>query len=266
MGIYRYLTFFGVDYFCLGRKFLVFNLVGRNLKVKYRRSVLGVLWTLLSPLAMALTYYLVFKMVMKVQIPHYVAFVLSGILPWSFFSQTVMEGVDSVAGNGALITKVPVPIQVFPLVGTLTNLVTLSFAVPILIGASLVTGVVLGPSVVLLVYYFLALFLFAYSLSVVFGILYVFFRDLKHLMGIGMQLWFYATPVIYSVEMVPARFRWIVYVNPVGTAFVALHRILSRGEWPSYPEVWVTAAWVVALSCVALGVYKLAAQDVAENI
>src|SRR3954471_24738544 len=95
----------GVDFFCFGKKFLVFNLVSRNLKIKYRRSVLGVFWTLLSPLAMAVIYYFVFRVVLNVRIDHYAVFILSGVLPWSFFGVTTLEGLDSILGNGSLISK-----------------------------------------------------------------------------------------------------------------------------------------------------------------
>src|SRR5689334_7103760 len=107
-----HLTFFlrplGVDLFCLGKKFLVFNLVSRNLKLKYRRSVLGVFWTLLSPIAMGMVYYFIFKVILKVQMPYYLAFILSGVLPWTFFNQTILEGLESVVGSWSIVTKVPI--------------------------------------------------------------------------------------------------------------------------------------------------------------
>src|SRR6202035_5870261 len=131
---------FGIDIFCVSKKFLVFNLVGRNLKVKYRRSVLGVLWTLLSPLATVMIFYFVFKVILKVQIPHYMAFLVSGVLPWSFFSQTINEGMDSIVGNAGIAAKVPVPIQIFPLVGAITNFITLFLALPVILGISILTS------------------------------------------------------------------------------------------------------------------------------
>jgi lipopolysaccharide transport system permease protein len=152
------------------------------------------------------------------------------------------------------------------LIGTLTNLVTLVLAVPILIGAALISGVTLGPSLLMLVYFFFALFLIAYALSLVLGILFVYFRDLRHLMGIFMQLWFYGTPVLYDIKMVPERFRWVLYANPVGSLFGALHTIISQGEWCSFTSVWVTAAWAIGLTMVALWVYSRLANDVAENL
>jgi ABC-type polysaccharide/polyol phosphate export permease len=257
---------FGIDLFCLGKKFLVFNLVGRNLKVKYRRSVLGVLWTLVSPLSMVCVFYFVFKLILKVQMPHYLAFLVGGMIPWSFYQQSVMEGLDSVLGNSSLISKIPIPVQVFPFVGTLTNFITLVIALPIMIGVSIFSGVELGGSVILLPYLFLCLFLICYGVALILGVLHVYFRDLKHLTSILMQLWFYGTPVIYDVAMIPPKYHWVIYANPVGGCFVGFHQILGAGIWPDSSLVLSAGLWAVATSSVALALFKASYRDVAENL
>ncbi|MEK7691631.1 MAG: ABC transporter permease, partial [Bdellovibrionota bacterium] len=165
------------DLFCVGKKFLVFNLVARNLKVKYRRSVFGIFWTLLSPLAMATVFYFVFKIILQVTIPHYLVFVLSGMLPWTFFAQTVMEGLESIVGNGSLITKVPVPTHVFPFVGTVTNLITLVLALPILILVAIISEAPIGGPPLLLGVYVFALFFITYGVSLLAAVAFVYFRD-----------------------------------------------------------------------------------------
>jgi ABC-type polysaccharide/polyol phosphate export permease len=243
MGILGYFRPFGVDFFCLGKKFLVFNLVSRNLKVKYRRSVLGVLWTVLSPLAMTAVYYFVFKIILKVTIPHYLVFIVSGILPWSFFSQSTIEGMESIVGNLGLVTKVPIPLQLFPFVGTLTNLTTLTIATPILIAAAVVSDVPLGLHLLMLGFYFPVLF-------------FVFLRDLRHITGIVMQIWFYATPVVYQDSMIPEKLRWTIYANPVAPVFIGLHQVLAGGAWPGGTLVIASVGWTVALTLTASFVYK----------
>jgi ABC-type polysaccharide/polyol phosphate export permease len=238
---------FGIDLFCFGKKFLVFNMVGRNLKVKYRRSLMGVLWTLLAPIGMGAMYYLVFAKILKIPIPHYLAYVLSGIFPWTFFSQTVMEGMESLIGNWGILTKIPVPIQVFPLVGTLTNLITLGFAFVVMLAAALGTGVNLGPSLVLMPYVFALLFFAAYGIALILAILMVLLRDLKHAMGIVMQVWLYATPVLYQDAMIPAKYHWILYANPVGVLFRDMHLIMTEGAWPSQSDLLIGTGWSIAL-------------------
>lgn len=105
----------GVDLFCFGKKFLVFNLVAKNLRTKYRRSILGILWTLAAPLSMAIVYYFVFKVVLQVKQPYYIVLILTGVLSWNFFGQTLVEGTDAILGSWGLLSKVPIPLPVFPL-------------------------------------------------------------------------------------------------------------------------------------------------------
>ena len=256
----------GIDYFCLSRKFLVYNLVDRNLKVKYRRSAAGILWTLLSPMAVAAIYFFVFKIILNVNVPHYLAFILSGIMAWSFFAQTVLEGMESITSNWSLASKVPVPLQVFPYVGTVTNLVNLLFSLPVIFGACIFSGVSLGPSVLLLPIYFALLFLITYSLSLILAVLMVYFRDLKHAGGLIMQVWFYGTPVVYDESLIPEGYRWILWGNPLGQLFSGLHAILVRGEWPAALALATTCGWALVFVLAALGVQRAMGRELVEKL
>ncbi len=255
-----------IDFFCLRKKFLVFNLVSRNIKIRYRRSILGLFWTLVGPLSQALTFFLVFRIILNIQIPHYMVMILSGVLPWTFFSGTIIEGMESIVGNVGLVTKVPIPVQVFPIVVVTTNLVTLVLALPVLLGAAIVSHVPLSWSFLAIVPLFLILALIAYSISLLASILFVYFRDLRHLMAIAIQLLFYATPVIYEASMIPPQYRWLLYVNPVGNIFAALHQVMVRAEWPSLEQLGVSIAWALGLSIVALYVRRTAGQELVEQI
>lgn len=256
----------GVDLFCLGKKFLVYNLVSRNLKIKYHRSAIGLFWTFLSPLSSALVFYFVFKIVLNVGIPHYLAFILAGVLPWAFFNQTIFEGMESIIGNLGLISKVPIPTQVFPFVGALTNLVTLTLAIPIIIGAAVFSGVHLGSSLIFVPFYFLCLFFIAYGFSLCLAILLILFRDLRHVMGIVMQLWFYGTPIVYQETMIPAKYQWILSFNPIAYIFIDLHRIFVSGECPPLHNSLIAWGWAFFALFMATLVCKLLGNDLVERI
>ena len=212
----------GFDAFCLNKKFLVYNLVNRNLKVKYRRSFLGFFWTILSPLGISTIYYFVFKVVMRIDRPHYLPFILCGVLPWTFFAQSLGEATESIVGNHGLISKIPVPIQVFPYVVSITNFSTLLFALPIIIALAWLSGVHLSLGTLLVFPFFLSLLIIGYALGTILAILYVYLRDLKHAIGLILQIWFYATPIIYDKTMIPDRYKFILYINPVGATFVGI--------------------------------------------
>jgi ABC-type polysaccharide/polyol phosphate export permease len=228
--------------------------------------VLGVYWTVLTPFAMGMIYYFVFKMVMKVQIPHYVAFIMSGVLPWTFFAQTLLEGMEAIVSNWALVTKVPIPLQTFPFTGALTNLVTLGLATPVLLVAALISGVTLGPSLVLLPLYFILLFLLAYGFATVLSVTFVFFRDLRHLMGIVMQIWFYASPVVYAESMIPERFRWVLWVNPVAPILTGIREILVAGSWPGAEGLLASVAWASAVTLACAYLQMRLAHGVVEQL
>lgn len=257
---------FVTSYFCLGKKYLIYNLVGRNLKIKYRRSFLGFFWTILNPIAVATIYYFVFKVIIKLQVPHYPAFILSGVLPWAFFSQTLAEGMESIVGHGGLISKIPMPVQAFPFVGCITNFITLALAVPILIGVSYFTKVELGASLLALPVLLGILFFICYGFSLILALAFIFFRDLRHILGIGLQLWFYGTPVVYRESMIPAKYLWILTLNPIGQIFVGLHNILVEGIWPSN-EVWIGASsWAVGATVVAYVTNLVVSKNAVEQI
>lgn len=266
MSVFSIIDPYGMDLFCLGKKFLVFNLVSRNLKTKYRRSILGVFWTLLNPIAMAMVYYFVFKIILNVKVPHYLSFILSGVLPWVFFSQSLLENMESIVANWGLVSKVPIPLQIFPFIGTLTNLVTLGFAFPVLVCAAFVSGVTLGPSLILLPVYFIIMFLITYGLSLILSVAFVYFRDLRHIMGIVTQIWFYSTPVLYDEAMIPEKYRWILWFNPVGYIFTEFHTILVKGQWPSSERVLVSMFWVLFVVAMAGVVKKFFCSELVEQI
>ncbi len=256
----------GVDVFCTGKKFLVFNMVGRNLKVKYRRSILGLLWTLAHPISMTAIYFFVFKVVLKVQMPHYLVFVLSGVLTWGFFASTLSEGLEALVGNMGLLTKIPVPIQIFPFVGSVTNLITWLLSLPVLLGAAIWSGSALGVSILTLPYFLATLFVIAYSLSVILSMAFVYLRDLKHILSLVLQAWFYATPVIYNADMIPPRFQWILFLNPVAKIFTAIHGLFVDGRWPSEGEWVMPGVWAVLLMGVAIVAHKRYAGGLIENL
>lgn len=256
----------GTDFFCLNRKFLVYNLLSRNLKIKYRRSALGVLWTLFTPLLLTGIYYFVFKVVMRVQVPRHLTYILSGVLPWAFFSQSISESTEILVANTGLLSRVPVPVHLLPYVSALTHFTTLLIAMPIVVGSALLenaTPTVWWP---FLGVYGLLLFLMTYSLSLIVGIGFVYFRDLRHLVGLGLQLLFYATPVLYSAEMIPEKYRWFLYFNPLAHLFDGIHRILVEGLSPDLFSLAISCAWVGVLLAITFVFLRKFGPELVENL
>ena len=226
------------DFFCLHRKFILLNFLLRNLKLKYRRSVFGYFWTLLIPLSQVAIYYFVYRVVLKVDVPNYLSFIVSGILPWVFFTSSVNESMDSLVNGYLLLNHAPVPIQVFPLASTLTNFINFVPSISLILLISwLDTGVAPGLEAILIIPLCLAFFVFTYSLSFLLACTYVYLRDLKYLISIGIQLWMYLTPILYRAEMVPERYRLILYLNPLAGFFSVLRKLLFNQSLPNLGEL-----------------------------
>ena len=212
----------GFDAFCLNKKFLVFNLVSRNLKIKYRRSFFGFFWTIISPLAISIIYFFVFKIIMKIDQQLYLPFILSGVLPWTFFSASLSEATESIVNNHNLISKIPVPTHVFPFVVTVTHFSTLILAFPIILATVWISGITPELRSLLCIPFSISLLIICYSFGTVLAMAYVYFRDLKHAIGLILQVWFYVTPIVYSKEMIPEKYRFLIFVNPVGPSFIGI--------------------------------------------
>lgn len=234
------------EFFCFHRKNLLYTLVWRNLAVKYRGSVLGFLWTLLIPLAQVIVFYLVYKVILNLPVPNYLAVVVTGILPWIFFTSTVNESFDALVSSQGLLTNVPIPIQVFPASAAITHFINFGLSSPALLLVILCSKVPLSGLALLFIPYSLLLFIFSYSLAFIFASLFVEFRDLKHLFGILVQLWFYVTPIFYTVDLIPEHLRWGLYLNPIAGYFVAIRDVLVFDRWPEPGLALAFFGWTLA--------------------
>jgi ABC-type polysaccharide/polyol phosphate export permease len=239
------ISLLGFDIFCLNKKFLVLNMVERNLKIKYRRTFLGFFWTILTPVMMSTIYYFVFKVILNVQKEHYLAFMICGVMPWSFFVQSVGESTEAIVGNAGLLTKIPIPIHVFPYVTSITNFSTLALSIPVIFASALISNTPITLYSLWIFYFFTILMLITYALGATLSILFVYLRDLRHAIGLILQLWFYATPVLYDSSMIPLKYRWILYANPVGCIFEGIHASFISGRAPDASILLGSAAWVV---------------------
>ena len=244
---------------CLDKKFLIFNLVVRNLKVRYRKSYLGMLWTTLIPAANAIVYFIVFKYVMNVGFDNYLLFIISGFLPWTMFNGAVMGGMESLVLNHALLSKVKLPLQSLIYAENATHVLNFLFSMPVLLIIFLLSTA--GLSLNLLAYPVIIFHLIAIavSLGVILGIGLVYLRDLRHMMVIIFQILFYLTPIIYRFDMVPEKFRFLLYLNPVGGIFILNQAIwigVHQGPDVIYTAYASTFTWTIALVLIALSMLK----------
>jgi ABC-type polysaccharide/polyol phosphate export permease len=233
---------------------LIQSLVARELKARYRGSVLGFLWSFINPLLLLGVYSFVFTTIMPNRVEGvqpYALFMLSGILPWTWFSASLTEASGSLIAGGNLIKKVLFPAEVLPIVTVLANMVHFFLALPIAIGVMVVfhrgpdaAGLVWFPVVVLVQ------LIFTIGLSLALAALTVHFRDIRDILANVLMLWFFSTPIIYPWFQAEAGpFRGLFNLNPFTHLAVSYQEILF---FPGPFDHW---RWLVALAVGSAGVF-----------
>ena len=226
---------------------LIWALALKELRVRYKRSTLGFLWALLNPLLMMLILTVVFSTIMRIQVDHYSIFLLSVLLPWTLFSQSLAYGVESIVGNGDLLKKVYIAKSVFPTAAVLSNVINFFFSLIPLIILLAVLRFPFHWTWIYLPVPLLGLILFTLGCSFFLAMANVFFRDVAHILQIVLSAWFYVSPIIYSLDFLPARYRLFFRLNPMLYLLNGFRLAIYYGLLPSLQS---SAA---SLGCGALG-------------
>ena len=201
----------------LQRKFdLLALLTHKEFALKYKRTTLGILWSLLNPLLTALVFFVAFKIFMRFKMENYTYFLLTALFPWSWFSSSVIISARSLVDNVTLIKKMIFPRHYLIASVILAQMVHLLFAIPILLVLSTFNGV--APSIFWLLGVPIALaiqFAFSFGVSLIIAITNTYFRDIEYLVGVSMNLVFWMTPITYPLSTIPERYRNLAYLNPL---------------------------------------------------
>lgn len=212
---------------------LLKSLVLNDLRLRYRRSVLGFLWTMLNPLLMMIVLSVVFSTVMRFNVKDYSVLLLAGLLPWTFLSQSINNSLMSVVGKGSLLKKVYIPKAIIPLSAVLAAFVNFLLSFIPFLGVVVVLGRPLTWAVVMLPLAMLLLAVFASGLAYLFSCLNVFFRDFSHMTEVIISAWFYASPIIYTLEMIPEKYRAAFAWNPMVPMIECFRAPLYSGQLPA---------------------------------
>jgi ABC-type polysaccharide/polyol phosphate export permease len=219
---------------------LIQTLVMRDLKARYRGSVLGFFWSFVNPLLLMAVYTFVFTVVMPGVHPQsiqpYGLFFFCGILPWTWFSSSLTESSNVLISGGNLIKKVLFPAEVLPIVSVLANLAHFLLGLPILAALLIYYQRPLDP--VELLWFPVIVFVqavFTTGLALLLAALTVHFRDIKDILGNVLTLWFFSTPIIYPMQMAPENYRWVLNLNPMTHLVISYQEVLfhvgPHGHW-----------------------------------
>lgn len=242
------------------------NLVSKELRARYKGSVLGFLWTFFNPLLMLIVYSFVFSYVMRSGIENYPMFLFVALLPWNYLSTSIMQGASSLVQNGSLIKKVYFPREVLPLSIVLANLVNYILSLLILIPALLLFKIRLTWSLLAFPLVLMIETFFVISLTLLVSVGNVYFRDLEHITSVFMTAWFFLTPVAYSIETVPPEAMRFFSLNPAAHIIEAYRDIFYEGIWPDWKNLLYVGLGCLILLFMSLLTFQRWQKNIAEEI
>ena len=246
---------------------LLYFLTLRDIKVRYKQTLMGVAWVIIQPLMTMLIFTLVFNRFVRLDagpLP-YPLFALSGLLLWLFFANAVTNSTHSLVSNSNLITKVYFPRLFIPAASVGAGLVDLSVAFLLLLVLCFYYGVTLTLSILLLPLFVLLMALLALAVGLLAAALTVKYRDLRHALPFIIQLWMFASPVIYPTSVVPAKWKWLVTINPVAGAIEGFRASLT-GTSLSLTHVLVSVGTTLALLFFSVYVFRKLEDSFADVI
>ena len=240
---------------------LIKMMVKREFVTRYRRNVLGILWSVLNPILTMLVFTMVFSMVFRFHIPDvpFPVYVLSGQLMFIFFSESTSAAMGSITSNAATIKRFYLPKYIFPVTKVMSSLINLGFSFVAFLVVVLVTGATFNATILLVFIPITYIFVFSLGIGMILSSLTVFFRDITYLYGIGITLLMFLTPIFYPVEILPPRIFHLIHLNPL-FHYVSYFRDVA--VYGVIPGLWANIVCIgFALAAVCGGLYTIASQQ-----
>ena len=189
--------------------------VRKEIRSKYKNSFLGVIWSFLNPLLQIIVYAIIFSLILKNKQDHYAIFLCCGLIPWTFFSTSINKSAFTIIENGNIIKKVFFPREIIPISVVTAETVNFLISTVIILGFVIFGGMGLSKYIVFYPLVLIVQYLVIISISFVISSICVYLRDLQHFIGILLQLLFYAAPIVYSQDIIPKNYQWILKYNPM---------------------------------------------------
>lgn len=247
-------------------RWLLLELVKRDLKLRYRGSVLGVAWTLLNPLLFMAVYTLVFSVFMRSTIASYPIFLLSGLIPWMWFSNTVGQATSSLVGAEAYIGKTLMPAELLVLAPVLSNGVNFLITIALFLATSLALGVNIGWSLIFLPVLFAVELCLTLGASMLVAVIMVYFRDIQQIVAYFMTALFFLTPIFYTRATVPPNLQFLVLFNPIAGLISAYQSVFYNGVPPSAEDLLSSTAFGVMILVIGLAIFNNSRDSLGEYV
>lgn len=246
--------------------------VKREFQSKYRNSLLGGVWTILNPLAMIVVYTVVFSQVMRAKLPgiddafSYSIYLCAGVFTWNLFTEIVSRSQNMFLDNANLLKKLAFPRLCLPAI-IITN-AALNFSIVFSLFTIFLILTNTFPGMVYLAIFplILILILFATGLGIVLGVLNVFFRDVGQFFGIFLQFWFWLTPVVYPISIIPEKLRLLMRWNPMAPLVEGFQGIFVQNQWPAWESLWFVMLLTIIFCFLGLTLFRQHSSDMVDEL
>ncbi len=246
--------------------------VKREFQSKYRNSMLGAAWTVINPLAMIVVYTVIFAQVMRARLPGtdstfaYSIYLCAGVLTWGLFAEITGRAQNIFLEHANLLKKLSFPRLCLPIVVILNAMLNFFIIFGLFSIFLLITGNFPGWAYLALIPLLAIQIAFAIGLGITLGVLNVFFRDVGQLFGVILQFWFWLTPIIYSVTLLPESMRSIMAYNPMAGLVAAYQTILVNGQWPQWQSLWLVTLLAVLLCLLGMRLFRIHSGEMVDEL
>lgn len=250
----------------------IFGTVQRDFQLKYSNSLLGGLWAILNPLAMILVYTVIFSQVMRSKLPNvdnsiaYSIYLCAGVLTWGLFSEIVSRAQTTFLEHANLLKKLNFPRLCLPIIVVINALLNFSIIFFLFTLFLLVSNNFPGLVFLALLPVFFVLVIFSIGLGISLGVLNVFFRDVGQFFGIFMQFWFWLTPIVYPISILPESVRLIMVYNPMYSIISACQEILINKQWPIWEELLPVTLAALMLCLIAIRLFRNNSSEIIDEL
>lgn len=247
------------------REFLKTN-VKKDIRGKYKASFLGILWSFINPLLMSLVYAIVFPFILKSNQPHYVTFVVIGVIAWNWFTVVISQGTFCILGNAEIIKKVYFPREILPISTATSGLINYLISTPIILIFLLLSGIGLSINILWLPLIAITQYILTIGIVLITSAINVYIRDAEYIINFLVMMLFYATPVLYSTTLFPEKYRWILYLNPMTTIINSYRDIFYYKTSPNLLLLFGVFAISILLTIIGFIVFGKLKKGFAEEV
>lgn len=245
---------------------LIKTSITKDIGGKYKHSFLGVLWSFINPLLQITVYAIIFPLIMRNNIPNYTVFMVCGLIPWNYFATVINRASFTIIENGNIIKKVYFPREILPLSVVTSETINFIISTIIIICFTLAYGMGLTKYVLLYPLVLLVQYVLLLGIALIVSSVTVYFRDLQHFIGVLLQLFFYATPIVYSLETIPENFRWILKINPMTYIIEGFRDIFYYQQMPDLKMLGVILIVGILLCVVGYLIFNKLQKKFAEEL